>query len=393
MTGDWIQDHAAEIAARAEREIEALVAVSSPSGDRHGAEECSALCAAFAPDAAEIERVPCSSADHAADTVLRLRGGGEGRLLLLGHVDTVIAHDDHIPLIRANGRWTGSGTVDMKGGVALALGVQRALADRRADYAEVALLLVNDEEWRSEPFTHAERFAGFDACLCFEAGERSPSGDDAVIVRRKAAGTIRVLAEGRAAHAGAAPHKGRNALLALATVAERLHEHHDPDGPDRLTAVPTVMRTGEAFNVVPAAGELICDVRALSLPAIEELIETIPAVVDEVAITAERIRMWPGMDTVAESAPVLARAGEALGRQIVAGGRGGASDASHMATSIPLAIDGLGPRGGHAHHPDEFIQPDSLQPRAEVALAVALAVLGADQSPGTGEPAGNPAST
>ena len=38
-----------------ERELEALVAVSSPSGDRHGAEEALAICAALLPDAAEPE--------------------------------------------------------------------------------------------------------------------------------------------------------------------------------------------------------------------------------------------------------------------------------------------------------------------------------------------------
>ena len=43
----------------------------------------------------------------------------------------------------------GSGAVDMKGGVVLAIGVFRALAARPADFAEVALLLVCDEEWRT----------------------------------------------------------------------------------------------------------------------------------------------------------------------------------------------------------------------------------------------------
>ena len=38
----WIQREADAIARRAERELEALVAVSSPSGDVHGAEECAA---------------------------------------------------------------------------------------------------------------------------------------------------------------------------------------------------------------------------------------------------------------------------------------------------------------------------------------------------------------
>ena len=66
----WVQQGAAEIARRAVRELEALVAVSSPSGDVHGAEECAALCAVLLPDEAQVERVPCSSAGHAPDCLL-----------------------------------------------------------------------------------------------------------------------------------------------------------------------------------------------------------------------------------------------------------------------------------------------------------------------------------
>ena len=64
----WIARHADAIAARAERELEALVAVSSPSGDVRGAEEAVAVAAALAPeDVPSVERPPCSSPDHAPD--------------------------------------------------------------------------------------------------------------------------------------------------------------------------------------------------------------------------------------------------------------------------------------------------------------------------------------
>src|SRR5579862_8504434 len=86
----FVADGAAEIAARAQRELEALVAVSSPSGDVEGAEEAIALCAAFLPPQAEIERVPCSTPGSADDLVARIAGRGSRRLLLLGHLDTVI---------------------------------------------------------------------------------------------------------------------------------------------------------------------------------------------------------------------------------------------------------------------------------------------------------------
>ena len=102
-------------------------------------------------------------------------------------------------------------------------------------------------------------------------------------MRRKAAGTIHVTGHGRTAHSGSAPDRGRNALLALATAAQAVAAAHDPHGPAHLAAVPTVMRSGDAFNVVPGAGELFCDVRADELDAIEAILDHIPAELGGVA--------------------------------------------------------------------------------------------------------------
>src|SRR5215212_8765467 len=138
----------------------------------------------------------------------------------------------------------------MKGGVVLSLGVLRALAGRPDAFAEAALLLVCDEEWRTAPFTHAERFAGWDACLCFEAGERTEDGDEGVVVRRKGAGTLHVTAEGVASHSGS-----------------------DPD-----------------------AGELFCDLRADDATAFDDVLGGLPAEHAGVALEASLLRVWPGMD-------------------------------------------------------------------------------------------------
>ncbi len=373
----WAQATAPRVALTAERELEALVGVSSPSGDVEGAEECAALAAAFLPPEAEIERLECSTPNHAADLCGRLRGSGTLRVLLLGHLDTVVAHVAHRPLERDGDRLTGSGAVDMKGGVALALGVARELAARPELYAEVAVLLVTDEEWRTEPFAHIGRFVDFDACLCFEAGERTPEGHEALVVRRKAAATLRVHAHGRASHSGSAPERGRSALLALADVARRIADRSAPEGPDRLTAVPTVLRAGEVFNVVPPAGELVCDLRADRLEAFDPVLQAVPEKLEGVILQARLVRAWPGMDSRAAVAGLLAEAGERLGRPLVAAERGGASDASHLAAALPLTVDGLGPRGGGAHTPEEWVSAASLQTRAEVALALVAALLGA----------------
>jgi glutamate carboxypeptidase len=371
----FVADSAAEVASRAHRELEALVGVSSPSGDVDGAEEALAVCAALLPPQAEIERVECATPGSAPDLIARIDGTGAGTLLLLGHVDTVIGHSSHTPLRRDGDRLYGPGTVDMKGGVVLSLGVARALASRPETFAEVSLLLVTDEEWRRHEFRHIERFAGYDACLCFEGGQLSADGDEGVVVKRKAAGTMRVGAAGRAAHSGSAPDQGRNALLALAAIAIEVAQLHHPDGPERLSVVPTIVRSGDAFNVVPAEGELLFDMRADSSDSFETVLAAVPRERDGVTLEAEMQRVWPGMDSREATRGLLERAGERLGRAIVGVSRGGASDASHFAPSIALTVDGLGPRGGAAHNPGEFVLAPSLRGRAEVALALAAQVL------------------
>ena len=144
-----------------------------------------------------------------------------------------------------------------------------------------------------------------------------------------------------------------------------------------LTAVPTVLRSGEAFNVVPGAGELFCDLRADDLEAIEAVLQAIP---DDVAASASR-RADPPLAGHAlrggDGAAARPARASCWAARWSPPPRGGASDASHFASTVPLTLDGLGPRGGKAHNPEEFVLEASLRPRAEVALAVILAALGA----------------
>jgi glutamate carboxypeptidase len=104
----------------------------------------------------------------------------------------------------------------------------------------------------------------------------------------------------------------------------------------------------------------------------------LPSEIDGVDLSAELTRRWPAMDMADRARDPLALASELLGRPIKGAERGGASDASHLAAGAPLmAIDGLGPLGAGSHAPDEHIVAASLGPRAEVAMAITAAVLGA----------------
>src|SRR6185503_5048958 len=105
-------------------------------------------------------------------------------------------------------------------------------------------------------------------------------------------------------------------------------DHDAPAGPDRLTAVPTILRSGDAFNVVPAEGELLCDLRADRLEAFDPVFAALPAELDEVRLESTMVRAWPGLDSREATAHTLADASDRLGRPIVGSERGGASDAS-----------------------------------------------------------------
>ncbi len=192
---------------------------------------------------------------------------------------------------------------------------------------------------------------------------------------------MRASAAGRSAHSGSAPDQGANALLALAHVATALTAHHAPEGPERLSVVPTVFRSGEAFNVVPASGELVFDMRADRASAFDAVLSAVPAELDGVQVEAVMQRVWPGMDARETTLGLLGRAAERLGRPVIGVARGGASDASHFAQNVPLTVDGLGPRGGGAHTPQEFILAASLRERAEVAVALAAEVLAEPAGP------------
>ena len=374
----WIAAAAEEIAARAPDELERLVAISSPSGDVEGAEAALRYALTLVPDGVRVERPPCSTADHADDLVVTLTGTRQ-------RADRPARPRRHRPrprgpppARRATARnLAGSGSVDMKGGDILALGVLRALAQRADTFAEVALLLVCDEEWRAGDFAHTRRASRAGTrCLCFEGGQLTGDGEEAVVVKRKAAGTLRVLAHGRSAHSGSAPEKGANALLALASAAQSVAALHDPAGPGaphRRCRPSCAAATRSTSSPRPASCCATC--APTSSRRSTSSSPGLPEAVDGVRLESEFLRRWPGMDSRAATAPLLDAAAQRLGRPIHGADRGGASDASYLAPVIDVTVDGLGPRGGGAHTPGEYIVESSLRERAEVALALADAVL------------------
>ena len=317
----------------------------------------------------------------APDLVATVPGTGSGRLLLLGHVDTVIAPRlaraaaaRRRPAVRPRHcRHEGRSGARRSG-------VARALAERPETFAELAVAARH-----RRGVAHALRSStpsGLPAmtrACASRPGSSTPTGDEAVIVRRKAAGTMRVGANGRAAHSGSAPDQGRNALLALAAHRDRASpRHHDPDGPRAAQRRADGDALGRCVQRRAGRRASCCSTCA---PTELEAFDGGAARRCRPSSTASTLEAEMerrvARDGLARGDPRAARARRARG----SGGRSSASRAAAPATPatspppIPLTVDGLGPRGGGAHTPEEFVLAPSLRERAEVALAVALEVL------------------
>src|SRR4030042_4368536 len=151
------------------------------------------------------------------DLLATLEGSGRGRILLLGHSDTVFAQGTAAsrPMTIQGDRVLGPGTCDMKAGLLTGIYALAALRELEFDdFARISFLCVSDEEIEQrhsyELIRRMARAAG--AALTLEAARAN--GD--IVTARKGVRWFLVEAFGSAAHAGGEPEKGRSAIVALA---------------------------------------------------------------------------------------------------------------------------------------------------------------------------------
>ena len=354
-------------------DLAAWVAVDTPGGDVAALD---GLAVTLAEAAAHFGLVPELVPTQAGLYLhAHLRGAGRAQVALLCHHDTVYAAGTAAarPFRRDGERCYGPGVADMKGGIAVALHAARLLAAGPRPFGLVELVCCPDEESRPVPPATLGRFAAFDAVLCLECGR--PNG--AVVSARKGAAWLRILAEGRAAHAGEAPGSGRNVAHALAREALRLAEL---DGArDGLTVQITGLQAGEGLNTVPSSGLLSADVRAPTQADLDWVLERIRDFGEHDGIVF-RFEDLGGPPPLERTPPVAALAGAAielgarLGHRFGEAVAGGVSDGSWTASAGLPTLDGLGPVGGDDHSPAEYVETASFAPRCGVVAGLVAAI-------------------
>jgi glutamate carboxypeptidase len=298
--------------------------------------------------------------------------------LLLGHVDTVWERGTlaRMPVAFADGRLTGPGVFDMKGGLVqavFALGALRALG---LEPPATPVLFVNsDEEVGSgESFRTITRLA-----RCMQRVfvlEPALGLDGKLKTARKGVGRFTVTVHGRAAHAGLAPAEGASAIVEMAHVILKLQALADPV---RGTTVNVgVVSGGTRGNVVASEAWAEVDVRVETREdgaALERAILGLLPVTPGTRIVAEGAVDRLPLERTPRNRALFARAAAAadelriaLGEGKAGGGSDGNTTSLHTAT-----LDGLGAVGDGAHAVHEFVFVDRLPERAALLALLLLA--------------------
>jgi glutamate carboxypeptidase len=293
-------------------------------------------------------------------------------VVLVGHHDTVFP-PGHFEGWResGDGRATGPGALDMKGGLAVIRGALVAL-EHAGVLAKLPIVIVSvaDEEVGSPASRpHLEALARGARCgLVFESGRAA----DAIITRRKGVGAMTVTAHGKAAHAGNNHKDGANAIWALAKfvdAAQRLTDYARG-----LTVNAGMFTGGTSKNTVPETASCMLDLRYETVADAHTLVDGLRAAAAEAAAAVPGVTMdvvgganrlplerTPESAKLRDAYAACARA-EGLGDGEAAL-LGGGSDANTIAPLGVPVIDGLGPRGAGFHTTTEYVELATFGPK------------------------------
>ncbi len=300
------------------------------------------------------------------------------RVLLCIHMDTVYQSNSPFQSCRylPDGRLNGPGVADAKGGLVVMLYALKAL-ERSPLAGRIGWeVIINPDEELGSPGSETllkNRSAAADLGLLFE-----PTLPDGKFVSwRKGVGNFVFVVRGRSVHSGREFAQGRNAVVACCRLMNAVHDlNDDPE----ITYNVGRIRGGHALNVVPdlAIGRVNVRVKTRKKMALAK--NRLQELADHFAVDGIRVDMSGRFTSppkeMDEPLKMLQRrveeCGRLLGQEIHWAGTGGASDGNKFAAVGLPNIDTLGPAGGEIHSHAEFLDCQSLVPRAKLAAGILL---------------------
>jgi glutamate carboxypeptidase len=355
---------------RLQARLRELVEIESPSEDKAGVDRAGELVVRWATElGATVKR----HRQRAFGDVLELGFGPtrskRGRVLLLGHLDTVwpIGTLAKMPWREVDGKLFGPGVLDMKAGVVLALEAIAALGEARP-----VTLLLNSEEEVGSPVSRAITEKLAQQCVAVLVLE--PAQGLAYKTARKGVGDFRLHVQGVAAHAGVDFQSGHSAVLEMARLIERVCGFTDLGR--GLTVNPGVISGGTRSNVIAAECTAQIDVRiarASDAARVERMFQRLTTTDKACKLTVSGGINRPPMERRAGTVRLFRQAqalAAQMGLELEEAATGGGSDGNFTAALGIPTLDGMGAVGAGAHAVHEHVVSRHLVERTAMLLGM-----------------------
>ncbi|HEY5831592.1 MAG: M20 family metallopeptidase [Hyphomicrobiaceae bacterium] len=303
----------------------------------------------------------------------------ERPIVLMGHRDTVFPKGEvsRRPFRVENGRAYGPGVVDMKSGLVLNAFVLAAFKRFGGAPAPLAGLITSDEEIASPSSRPVIERVGRAARCVFNSEPGRPSGN--IVTGRKGGVFLAFEIAGKAAHSGGNFEKGISAIAEMAHKIVAMHKLTDLK--QGVTVNVGLVKGGQSVNTTAPSAEGQIDLRYVqpeqrtaALAALQKIIDnaTVPGTTAKLEIKGEFLPV-SGSTPEAEAlfSSYQAAAADA-GLKVAGEFSGGCADSGFTSAVGCPTLCGVGPVGGNAHTPEEYLEVETLVPRAQ---AMALAIL------------------
>ena len=363
--------------------LEELVNIDSGSYDKAGVDAVGARIAFFlAEHGVSVTTIPVEDYGDALKAQVAGSGGANRPVVLMGHRDTVFPKGEvaHRPFRITEGRAYGPGVADMKAGLVMIAFVLAAYQQAGGAPVPLVGLFTSDEEIGSpacRPIIE-ETARGARAVLNAEPGR--PSGN--VVTGRKGGVFMHLEVHGKAAHSGGNYADGRSAIGELAHKITALHAITDLDR--GITVNVGLVSGGQSVNTVAPRATCEIDLRYVTPADRDAAMGRIAAIVDGATVPDTRAQLTikgeflPLVQDEASRAlfETYAQVSAQHGVRIEGEFAGGCADSGFTASVGCPTLCAVGPVGGKAHSPEEYLEVASLVPRAR-AIAETVSAMAA----------------
>jgi glutamate carboxypeptidase len=362
--------------------LETLVNTDGGSYDKEGVDKVGAHLRGFL----ESHGIGCESiADSRFGDALRatvVANGTTGApsnstILLMGHCDTVFPKGEPArrPFRIENGRAYGPGVADMKAGLVMNAFVLAAFKELGGAPAPLVGLFTSDEEIGS-PFSRGVIESEARRARAVFNSEPGRPGNG-VVTGRKGGVFMKMEVTGKAAHSGANFKEGVSAIEEMAQKITLLHGLTDLD--KGTTVNVGLVSGGQTVNTVAPWAKCEIDLRYVTPADHARAIEQIRSVVERSFVpgTSATLQVAGEFLPLVETPQAkslfdhYAACAHELGAPIRGEFTGGCADSGFAAEVGATTVCAVGPVGGKAHSPEEYLEVETIVSRAQtLALAI-----------------------